>query len=421
MLRSGIIGLLVVVTLLVSVAIVEGAGQPEGASKEVTITWRQGDWWKDQVPAIIEGFQREHPNIKVINELVPWGSYLDKAVASTVAPNPPDVLAMSVLQMPVLAKRGVLLNLDSFVQNSKKLTPSQFFDGGWKMGIFQGNVVSIPFRLEPIAFYYNTNIFAEVGIDPDRPPADLHEVLDYARRMTIPGKRSGFAISAGAKNPTHFMVDLSQAVWGFGGNYLNDTWTQAAVTGPEVKKAVQFWTDLYTRHKVVPEGSLTYDWNDIGRLFGQETVAMYYYGASGATGTSAIQETAAPSLKFKVAPIPPGKVTFASNWGHTIPKNARHKDEAWAFIEWFCSPDVLPEIAARMPAVKSAANHPRWSAPELTPFWSTANYSMTFPGIGEWPEIQQIMVEEVQAIMMGRATVDNSMSQAASRINALMK
>jgi multiple sugar transport system substrate-binding protein len=239
--------------------------------------------------------------------------------------------------------------------------------------------------------------------------------------MTIPGKRSGFAMSAGAKNPTHFMVDLSEVVWGFGADYLNDTWTEAAVDSPKVKEAVKFWTEYYTKYKVVPEGSLSYDWNDIGRLFGQETVAMYYYGVSGVKGNSSIQETEVPGLKFKVSPVPPDEVTFASSWGQTIPKNAKYKDEAWEFIEYFCRPDVLPAVAARMPAVKAAATHSAWSAPEVDPFWENGNYCRTFPGIGEWAEIQQIMVEEVQAVMLGNKSVDEAMDQAAGRINGLLQ
>jgi multiple sugar transport system substrate-binding protein len=412
---------LVLVLLLVSSMMASGSGQTEEDKGPVTITWRQGEWWKESIPAIKDGFEKAHPNIKVINELVPWSAYLDKAVASTIGPNPPDVLAMSVLQMPVLAKKGVLTKLEPFVEKSTELTPDQFFDGGWKLGIYQGDLVSIPFRLEAIALYYNTNAFTEVGLDVDRPPRTHQEVLEYAKKLTIPGKRSGFAMSAGAKNPTHFMVDLSEVVWGMGADYLNETWTQAAVDTPKVKAAVKWWTDYYTTHKVVPEGSLSYDWNDIGRLFGQETVAMYYYGVAGVKGNSSIQETEVPTLKFKVSPIPPDKATFASSWGQTIPKNAKHKEEAWEFIEYFCSPEVLPEVAKRMPAVKAAPNHPAWSAPELNPFWENANYCRTFPGIGEWAEIQQIMVEEVQAVMLNKKSADEAMDQAAKRINGLLE
>jgi multiple sugar transport system substrate-binding protein len=394
------------------------SGSKEAGTKEASITVRMGSWWKDALPGIVEKFQADHPNIKIVTENIPYVGYLDKAVASAVGPQPPDVLAITSEMMPALGGKGLLVDVGDMVKKSKIIKEENYFPGAWQLGFYKGTHYALAYRFSTFAFYYNQGHYEEVGLDPNKPPATYEEVLEYSKKLTIPGKRYGIGLPAAAKNPGHFTANLVLLIWKFGGDYLNKEWTKSVINQPNAVKGVQFWTDYYTKHKVAPEASLNYDGNDLGRVFGAGTVSQYF---AGLWGRGNIKETATPDLKYEVSKVPPDKVATGGTWAWTIPKNSDQKEAAWTFMEWFLDAERLPEVMIRPPSSLSSIGHPKWSTPEGLPFLETAKYSRALPSLAVWPEIQKAIVDEAQAVLLGKKQVQPAMDEAAKKIDALLK
>ena len=310
------------------------------------------------------------------------------------------------------------MDLGDSVSKSKIVKEENYFPGAWGLGFYKGKIFALAYRFSTHALYYNQGHYEEVGLDPNKPPMTFKDLLEYSKKLTVPGKRYGIGINAAAKNPSHVISNLSLYIWANGGDILNDDWTKATINKPGAVKGVQFWTDYFTKHKVAPEASLSYDGNDLGRVFGAGTVSQYY---AGLWGHGNIKETAIPDLKYSVSSVPPDKVSSGSTWDWAIPKNSDQKEAAWTFVEWFLDAERLPEIMIRPPSSLSSIGHPKWSTETGLPFLETAKYSRSLPVLAVWPEIEKAIVDETQAVLLGRKQVQPAMDAAAKKIDALLK
>ena len=97
----------------------------------------------------------------------------------------------------------------------------------------------------PIVLYWNKELFKEAGLDPNRPPANWKEQVEYAQKLT---KRdaSGKVTQWGVQIPSSgFPYWLFQALAiQAGANLMNAAGTQTYYDKPEVIEALQYWVDL---------------------------------------------------------------------------------------------------------------------------------------------------------------------------------
>jgi len=406
---------LVLVIVILMAILVLG---PTAATK-TTITFWMGSWWLEQSPLIVEKFESANPDIEVKFDGLPIVGFLAKVTTATMGPNAPDVLSVSTpAMMPCLAAQGLLTDLGPFIDKSNIVRPDAYFPESWKSGQYMGTQYAVPHRIITAVLNYNTNMFADAGLDPARPPETSDEVLEYAKKMTIPGERYGFAFAASTKSPDHTTQIIGPSMWAKGGDYLNEDYSKATINSPEAVAAFEYLRDLYIEHCVVPAGILSYDLVDISRLFGAETVAMINVGQ---WAQGLIQEIATPTLQYKFAPSP-DKKAMGGGWILTIPTNSKKKEAAWRLLEWFTDPNVLPEISVRLPATKSAIDHPKWGAnPSLKPFFDSMEYVTIPPRIEEWAEIELLAIGEFQNILLERKSVEQALNDAARAIDELLK
>ena len=90
----------------------------------------------------------------------------------------------------------------------------------WRMSgrplSLDGTIYGIPMQYNTQYLYWNKDIFAEAGLDPEAPPATFDEMVAYAEAMTDASKEQyGIGIATGNANITNFL-------WSNGGDWLND-------------------------------------------------------------------------------------------------------------------------------------------------------------------------------------------------------
>ena len=87
------------------------------AAQEAEITFslwgspQEGEVWQQ----IADAFEAEHPDIKVNIEVADWDGYWEKLRVQVAGGTPPDVFAMDAPLYPDWQSRGVLLNLQSYI------------------------------------------------------------------------------------------------------------------------------------------------------------------------------------------------------------------------------------------------------------------------------------------------------------------
>ena len=80
-----------------------------------------------------------------------------------------------------------------------------------------GVLQSMPFQLSNPILYYDKKIFRAAGLDPDKPPTTLNELLEVSRKIVATGKAKGaadkaFALETRAWYPEQFLSKAGEAI-----------------------------------------------------------------------------------------------------------------------------------------------------------------------------------------------------------------
>jgi len=136
--------------------------------------------WLDET--WIPVFEKENPDID-IKLTVLTGNRLDTVAVSVAGGMPYDIVtAPHTLPMIEGVGKGWYLPLDSYIAKWKDA--AQVIPAVWSHTQWKGVTYAIPNHLPPRVMAYNKNLFAQAGLNPDKPPASWDEMLDMARRLT---------------------------------------------------------------------------------------------------------------------------------------------------------------------------------------------------------------------------------------------
>jgi multiple sugar transport system substrate-binding protein len=251
-------------------------GTDAGTSAPITLQYWEMNWG-DQITAALEElvaeFNETHPDIQVEMQILSWGDYVQKMLSAVAAGNAPDVTGGdSGLPFNFYAQ-GEAMVLDQLYDDWKN---DGIFDSLTQWGqdkwFFDGRYVGITWQIDARAIYYRTDLFEEAGIDP---PTTHDELLVAAAALTdreaeqygicIPGK-------AGSYDTDQFYMTL---VFQNGGG-LADADGNPTFQTDEHLLALQFEKDL--AEAAAPEGTPSYTFDEISRLYMQGQCAMIFNG-----------------------------------------------------------------------------------------------------------------------------------------------
>lgn len=98
---------------------------------------------------------------------------------------PPDILMVHTNNVPSFADKSALLSLQGLMErdgiSSRLWYPVEFTAATW-----EGETYGLPVRSGGAAntlLYYNRGRFAEVGLNPDKPPTSLEEIKAISNRF----------------------------------------------------------------------------------------------------------------------------------------------------------------------------------------------------------------------------------------------
>lgn len=392
------------------------AAENPGATKAqgpVTLTVWMGSWWVDKVPQIVEAYKKDHPNVTLKIETLPINGYLDKAISSELGGNSPDVLDLDITMLPALAGKDMLETWDDYI---KDLDVTDFHAGAWNGSKIKGKMYGLPNRGESSVFFYNKTMFDEAAVPYPTENWTQQDMLEMAKKITVSGKKYGVGIAAANSDPSNVFSSFAPVVWSFGGDFLNKDNTASAINTPEAVKAITFWTELYTKYKVVPEGSINFALTkDVMPMFLNNQVAMM-------PNSSSMVDTLKknPQVKWGMV-LEPNKFGRTGGWSFTIPKSAKNKEAAREFVLWYMKPENMGKLNVVFPSRKSATTVPPWSDPEMQFLLSAAPYQKAMPAVPAWTEMQAGIITELQKVLTSAKTPQQAADEMAKQMNELLK
>lgn len=302
-------------------------------------------WSRDTDKALVDGltaaWNSAHEN-QIEVTYIPYDQFYSKYGTAIAGGTSPDIVAMDIISVPSFSQTNQLTDITEF---SKALP---FFDklspAHMHLGDYKGKIYALPFSAEASVLVYNKDLFTQAGLDPENPPKTWDEMYEAAKKITGLGDGVyGFYFSGGCGGCNGFtMLPL---IWANGGNVLNADGTQATVTDPNVKEAVQFYRKMWEEN-LIPEGAKADGGADFINAFTSGKIGMI---SSGAFSISLLKSDY-PDINFGVTYIPGkdgGHSSFAGGDSIGIPMGSRYPEEAFEFIKWALSEEVQLEQFAK--------------------------------------------------------------------------
>ena len=369
-----IFGMLLVASLLLSACAVQpGAAQqtvrPEGA--KIVLRVGTGDSGEGLTPhfTIIQQFEAENDDIQVQVEPVGSGDYYARILTQIAAGDPPDLLQIGDDAVPMLVEKGAFVPLDDLIAGADfPLDTSIYLPGVLEPGQWNGKQYLLPKDFSPLAVYYNKKLFDEAGLPYPQDGWTWDDFLATAQALTKTDA-NGSVTQWGVQLPAAWTTGFEYWVGAAGGRLISEDGKQFAgfMDSPEVQSAVQFYADLYNKHKVAP---LPADMNSFGggnSEFDNGTAAMRIFGRWPQAG---MKEN--PNIDLGVVGMPAGaqraNVLFWGGFG--LSALSQEKDAAWRFMRDYTGEpgaEVWKDWA--LPTVKSVAESSGLAADPIEGVW----------------------------------------------------
>jgi sn-glycerol 3-phosphate transport system substrate-binding protein len=315
------------------------------------------------VDTLAADFEKEHPGIKI--KPVYAGSYQDtitKVLTAAKGGDAPHMAVMLSTDMYTLIDEGVVVPFDELVKTpADRAWMSSFYPGFMKNSQTGGKTWGIPFQRSTIVMYWNKELFKQAGLDPNRPPQNWAELVEYGKKLTqrdAAGKVSTWGVQIPSSGFPYWLFQAFTTQNGV--ELMNTEGTQTYFDKPEVVEALQYWVDLSRKHQIHPPGVV--EWGTTPKDFFERKAAIIWTTTGNLTN---IRNNA--KFDFGVAMLPAGKQrgtpTGGGNFYVFKKASATEREAAMKFIQWVTSPKRAAEwaIATGYVAVSPAA----WDTPEM--------------------------------------------------------
>lgn len=270
-----------------------------------------------------EEYSTINPEVHITVEQVPWDDYIGTKMATAFASGEgPDIFEVYPGSLLKYANSGILLPLDGYMTEEQV---ADFSEASIESVTVNGQIVAIPFEIEPLALFYDIDKFEEKGLEP---PATWDEMIAAAQALAT-DDCAGITIETTKGGHQDFQWE--PWLWQLGGSVYNEDKTGSALNDPKVAESLNLWRTLFENGGANLKPSRP--GSDIAMLGDGET-AMELCGS----WSIVTLETTYKDRNIGVVPlpIPEGGVpaTVAGGWKMCVNSQSEYTDEAAGFVTW---------------------------------------------------------------------------------------
>ncbi len=137
----------------------------------------------NELPGLLKEYEEAHPNVKVNLLSIAFWDFNSKLNPALAAGTAPDLFIGSLDECYSLAVSDLTADITDLLiargYDESKYMP--FTQEACKMN---GRYYGIPFATDTRLLYYNKDMFAAAGLDPEVPPTSWEEVREYTEKLT---------------------------------------------------------------------------------------------------------------------------------------------------------------------------------------------------------------------------------------------
>lgn len=360
---------------------------------------------------IIDEYKKEAPHVTIELQEAPWGNDLETKLNTAFASGTaPDVLAYNIASLGQRVPLKQYEPLDAYFETwegKDDLLPAMK-----SIGMVGDTLYGLMYGPNPTVFCWRKDLFEKAGLDPNKPPKNWEELLDYHKKLTV--LENGKTIQAGFSYPTtgantyqfYQTLIMQNGIL----NFVDEATDELKFNSPEAIEAMQLIADL---SKV---GNVPYDFSNADNspfLKGQS--AMSYEGVANYN-----KAVANPDFGKNVGVT--GTLTqkqpadFCGGNLFYITSQSKSKDEAWNFIEFNMRVPSLEKNFEMMgnPIVRESMKEKFIEQkPELNK--AIFNAIEVGTGVAKVPYVWSMLnpiVTAMEKVILGEATPEDALQEA---------
>ncbi len=383
------------------------AARAGAAAETIEIkVWSMG-MESEYIKKLTDGFEKENPGIRVINQAIPWGDAHEKLITAIVGNVPPDICQLGTTWMPEFQAMNAFEPLDGYIKESKTVKLEDFFEGALLSNRYGGRYYGLPWYVDTRVFYYRTDVLAGFGYDkfPETWDGFIAMLRDIKAGFDKKGIK-GYSAFLPAVDSFFFLT----LMWQSGTDLLDAENKKCVVDNPAAVNALSEYASLFDE-KLGPFNDPVNE----EKAFERGTCPMFVSGPW--TMTDLEKYSPEISGKWTTAKMPKklNSISFIGGCNFVIFRDSKRKKEAFKLIEYMSRPDIQAEwyrISKDLPPNRLAWNYEVvLSNPKLKAFKEQLSETRTPPVVGEWAQLDGIICGALEEMMYKKITPREAISK----------
>ncbi len=302
------------------------------------------------VAQLLPEFERTHPAIKVKLEQLPWSAAHEKLLTAYAGDALPDMAQLGNSWIPEMGALNALEGLAPYTKNSTAFKLDDFFCGILDTNRLDKDLFGIPWYVDTRLLFYRRDLLAQAGYD--HPPKNWDEwrAMFAAISSKWQGQRMGILLPVNEFEPL-LAMSLQQS-----DDLLRDDARYANFSGKGFSTSLAFYNEIFAKGYARNLSN-----NQIANVWDEFAKGSFVFYITGPWNIGEFKRRMPANLQdaWMTAPLPGPSGPSASTAGGAsmvIFKNAKHKKEAWALIEYLSRTDIqlrFHELTGNMPPRRS--------------------------------------------------------------------
>jgi multiple sugar transport system substrate-binding protein len=308
------------------------------------VMWERSGGNKDMVDKLVEMWNAKNPDRHINLTYIPHAEMVAKLAQAIASGDVPDLMGMDLIYAPQFEKAGQLVDITDQIGSLPELKTAS--PGHMMVATYDKRLYGVPLYADVSALFYNKDLFAKAGLDPDKPPTSLAELRQYADKITaVGGDVKGYYLPGSCAGCNIFTV--GPLMWASGAKIEARDASDEPLVGDGVATVLQFERDMVKAANV----------HASDRAENGETFHLQFgSGKVGMMGTGNFNIKLArdqnPTMKFGIALLPGDKPGSAASFigGDlvVIPKGSKRVSDAIDFMKFILSDEVQVEGYAKL-------------------------------------------------------------------------
>lgn len=320
------------------------AAAPTLVSAEDLVMWERSGGNAGMVDALVAAWNEKNPDRKINLTYIPHTEMVPKLAQAIASGEVPDLMGLDLIYGPQFESAGQLEDITDYFKDDPTIATAS--PGHMKVSTYDGRLYGVPLYADVSALFWNKDLFAKAGLDPEKPPTSLQEIHDYAKKITgVEEGVYGYYLAGNCAGCNIFT--FGPLIWASGGKIEPLDANDEPLTGDNLIKVLE-WARMMHKEGLINPANQAENGETFHLQFGSGKVGMMGTGNFNIT----LARDQNPGMNFGITLLPgiePGSTaSFAGGDIVTVPKGSKRVADAVDFMKFILSDEVQVEVYAKM-------------------------------------------------------------------------